>query len=159
MESALVAIQSIEKHHSVEDIDEDLILFLGSDQYDVRLMSMLVFGESNLEPDKGQRLVVHTVLNRKQSPHFHDTVEGVVYAPSQFCATKLGSWGTYTGQNMQNVLLAYYLRKYELTSQEEMTLLYFNNQTVNDIWYANKYKLSIEMTVGNHTFFSRGVRK
>jgi spore germination cell wall hydrolase CwlJ-like protein len=155
MESALVAIQSIEHEQTIEDVDSDLLAFLGTDQFNARLLSILVHGESNLESDYGQELVAHTVLNRVQSEFFQPTVEQVIYAKSQFCATKLDSWGEYNGNNLRNVLSAIHKRKFGFTNEVESAILYFNNESVDSVWYAERYYLDIVVKVGGHTFYKR----
>jgi spore germination cell wall hydrolase CwlJ-like protein len=155
MESSLEVILE-EEYSYVEDIDSELLEFLGVDQFDTRLLSMVVFGEANLEPQKGQQLVVHTVLNRVEHDKFHNSVESVIYAPSQFCATKLASWGQYTSKNLQNVLLVLYVRKFNLADEDAGFLLYFNGESINDAQYAKIYNLEIITKIGGHTFFARG---
>jgi len=155
MESALIAIQSVQDDQSIEDVDSDLLAFLDTDQFNVRLLSILVYGESQLEPDYGQQLVTHVVLNRVQSDLFQPSVEQVVYAKSQFCATKLSSWGEYTGQNLRNVLLVMYERKFDLTDELESSILYFNGESVDSVRYAEKYNLEIMVKISGNTFYKR----
>jgi hypothetical protein len=155
MESSLIAIQSIQSTQTIEDVDHDLLAFLDASQVDVRDVTILVFGESQLEPDYGQQLVAHTVLNRTEHALYGDTIEQVIYAPSQFCATKLRSWGEYTGDNLRNVLSVIHKRKFGFTNEVESAILYFNNESVNSVRYAKRYNLDIVIKVGGHTFYKR----
>lgn len=51
---------------------------------DVKLIALLTAAEAEGESEKGQRLVIDTVLNRVDSEHFPDTVYDVIYQPRQF---------------------------------------------------------------------------
>lgn len=51
---------------------------------DVKLIALLTAAEAEGESEKGQRLVIDTVLNRVDSEHFPDTVYDVVYQPKHF---------------------------------------------------------------------------
>lgn len=155
MESALVAIQAIQSNQTIEDVDHELLAFLGVSQVDVVDLAVLVYGESNLEPDYGQELVTHVVLNRTEWGLYGETIEQVIYFPSQFCATKLDSWGEYTGDNLRNVLLAIHKRKSGMTNEIESSVLYFNNESVNSVRYAKRHDLDIVVKVGGHTFYKR----
>lgn len=155
METSLQAIKSIEYENTIEDVDIDLITYLDFDQFDVQQLTLLTFTESNLEPSAGQQLVTHVVLNRLENGCWGDTVEQVIFAPSQFCGTKLSSWGEYNGRNLKNVLYTLWERKFGLTTNTTHSLLYFNNQTIDSNAYAKKYNLNIITTIGSHTFYSK----
>lgn len=51
---------------------------------DIELIALVTMAEAEGEPEEGKRLVIDTILNRVDSKHFPDTVEGVIYQPSQF---------------------------------------------------------------------------
>lgn len=53
---------------------------------DIDLIALLTMGEAEGECEEGKRLVIDTVLNRMDSPHFPDTVHDVIYQRSQFSA-------------------------------------------------------------------------
>lgn len=63
---------------------------------DVRLIALLTAAESESESEKGQRLVIDTVLNRVDSEHFPDTIYDVVYQPKQFSPMWNGRAGRCT---------------------------------------------------------------
>lgn len=46
-----------------------------------------IYYESKYESDRGKRGVAHVTLNRVASPHFSNSICGVVYEPSQFSWT------------------------------------------------------------------------
>ena len=51
---------------------------------DVDLISIVTMAEAEGECEEGQRLVIDTILNRMDSPHFPDTARGVIYQKNQF---------------------------------------------------------------------------
>ena len=51
---------------------------------DIRLIALVTIAEAESECELGKRLVIDTILNRKDSPHFPNTIYEVVYQPSQF---------------------------------------------------------------------------
>lgn len=51
---------------------------------DISLIALLTMAEAEGESEEGKRLVIDTVLNRMDSPHFPDTVHGVIYQKHQF---------------------------------------------------------------------------
>lgn len=57
-------------------------------QADINLLAQLVFDEGNTEPRAGQLGIVHVVLNRLNDDRFPNTVQEVVFQPSQFS----GAW-------------------------------------------------------------------
>lgn len=52
---------------------------------DVELLALLTMAEAEGECEKGQRLVIDTVLNRVDNPHFPDNIYDVVYQKNQYC--------------------------------------------------------------------------
>ena len=53
-------------------------------QKDINLIALVTMAEAEGESIKGQILVIDTILNRVDSPHFPNTVNAVIYQPSQF---------------------------------------------------------------------------
>ena len=51
---------------------------------DIELIALLTMTEAESEPEEGQRLVIDSVLNRVDNPHFPDTISGVVWQKNQF---------------------------------------------------------------------------
>lgn len=51
---------------------------------DIRLIALVTIAEAEGECELGKRLVIDTILNRKDSPHFPNTICEVVYQPNQF---------------------------------------------------------------------------
>ncbi len=52
---------------------------------DIELIALLTMAEAEGECEEGQRLVIDTVLNRVDSPHFPDNIYDVVYQKNQYC--------------------------------------------------------------------------
>ena len=53
-------------------------------QEEIELIAQVTMAEAEGEPEEGQRLVIDTILNRVDDPHFPDTVYDVVYQKNQF---------------------------------------------------------------------------
>lgn len=53
-------------------------------QEEIELLATVVMAEAEGETELGQRLVIDTVLNRKDSPYFPDTVGDVLRQPYQY---------------------------------------------------------------------------
>ena len=51
---------------------------------EIDLIALVTMAEAEGESEYGKRLVIDTILNRVESPHFDNTVHGVIYAPGQF---------------------------------------------------------------------------
>lgn len=148
-------INQIAYTDSIEDVDSELFTALGSNQTDVRLLSMITFTEANLESNYGQQLVTIVILNRIRCG-FGKNLEEVIFAENQFCGTKLDSFGEYNGNNLKNVLTALANVKYNNINVEESELLFFNNpKYVDTEKYCKENKLEVVITVGEHIFLKR----
>ena len=53
-------------------------------QEEIELIALVTMAEAEGECEYGQRLVIDTILNRVDDPHFPDTVHEVVYQKNQF---------------------------------------------------------------------------
>lgn len=49
---------------------------------DVALIALMTMTEAEGEPEEGQRLVIDSVLNRVDDPHFPDTIYDVIWQPN-----------------------------------------------------------------------------
>ena len=56
---------------------------------DCELLAKIVYLEARGECAEGQQAVVEVIFNRVLDPRFPDTVEGVIYAPGQFCTVPM----------------------------------------------------------------------
>lgn len=61
------------------DIVEELL-----PKEDIDLIALVTMAEAEGECEEGKRLVIDTILNRVDSPHFPDTVHAVIYQKNQF---------------------------------------------------------------------------
>lgn len=57
---------------------------------DIRLIALVTMAEAKGEPERGQRLVIDTVLNRMDDPCWPDTASGVIYQKNQFTSMSNG---------------------------------------------------------------------
>lgn len=53
-------------------------------QEEIDLIALVTMAEAEGETELGKRLVIDTILNRMDSPHFPDTVHDVIYYPNAF---------------------------------------------------------------------------
>ena len=53
-------------------------------QEEIDLIALVTMAEAEGETELGKRLVIDTILNRVDDPHFPDTVHDVVYYPNAF---------------------------------------------------------------------------
>jgi N-acetylmuramoyl-L-alanine amidase len=51
---------------------------------EINLIALVTMGEAEGETELGKRLVIDTILNRADDPHFPDNVTDVIYQPNQF---------------------------------------------------------------------------
>lgn len=58
--------------------------------WEIELIALVVMSEAEGECEKGKRLVIDTILNRVDSPHFPNTVNNVIYQPYQFTSMSNG---------------------------------------------------------------------
>ncbi len=53
-------------------------------QEEIELIALVTMAEAEGETELGKRLVIDTILNRVDDPHFPDTVHDVIYYPNAF---------------------------------------------------------------------------
>jgi N-acetylmuramoyl-L-alanine amidase len=51
---------------------------------EIELIALVTMAEAEGECEQGKRLVIDTILNRKDSNDFPNTIKGVIYQPHQF---------------------------------------------------------------------------
>jgi spore germination cell wall hydrolase CwlJ-like protein len=146
----LDSIQDMEEKHTHEFHTYDS---LGVTKDEFWNLVYIVYTESNLESDKGQQLVVHTIMNRVGDSRFADSIVGVIEQPSQFCGRWVDSWGEYTQANVDNVIRALANRIEGKASETELSVKFFHNHNVvASRGYANRFGLEQVVVEGNHTF-------
>lgn len=66
-----------------EEIPDDSV-GVSLSREDIELIALVTMAEAEGESEYGKRLVIDTILNRMDSPHYPDTVSEVIYQPGQF---------------------------------------------------------------------------
>lgn len=56
---------------------------------DYELLAKIVYLEARGESAEGQQAVIEVIFNRVLDTRFPDTIEGVIYAPGQFCTVPM----------------------------------------------------------------------
>lgn len=62
-------------------------------QEEIELVALVTMAEAEGETELGKRLVIDTILNRVDNPHFPDTVHDVIYYPNAFSSMWNGRIG------------------------------------------------------------------
>jgi len=109
---------------------------------DVALLALVTMAEAEGECEEGQRLVIDTILNRVDDPHFPDTIYDVVYQPHQFSSM----WnGRADRCFVKNDILR--LVKEELANRTNYDVVFF---------HAGRYsKFGAPMFQVEHHYFSK----
>ena len=148
-------INKITNETSIADLNPKLLKYVGIDQFELKLLSQITWGESEGEPEEGQKLVVHAVLNRARDTHGgNSTIETVIYQKSQFSAIYRRGYGAYTGKEIKSTLLTLMERGDGSCDDVDLQIKYFvATSEINVKQYAKRFKLKIVKQVGNATFF------
>ncbi len=72
-----------EKFIEVKSLVKESQAPLYSDE-EIELIALVTMAEAEGETEKGQRLVIDTILNRVDSEHFPNTIHDVIYQKNQF---------------------------------------------------------------------------
>lgn len=99
------------------------------DQKELRCLATNIYHEARGEGRIGMVAVAWTTINRRDSPHFPNTVCGVVYQPSQFAWIK-------EGHTSINEVAAYN------RSMDAARFVYYNHESVTDYTGGSLYFLS-----------------
>lgn len=110
---------------------------------EIELLALLTMAEAEGEPDEGKRLVIDTVLNRVDSPHFPDTIYDVIYQKNQFSSVWNGRLDRcYVDEDILQLVTE------ELESRTNSEVIYFRTQRYSEYGKAL-------FQVGNHYFSSQ----
>lgn len=105
-------------------------------------MAIITMAEAEGEPEKGQRLVIDTILNRVDSEHFPDTVHDVIYQKNQFSSVWDGRADRcYVMDDIRNLVLE------EIEERTDSDVIFFRTERYSD-YGTPLYK------EGNHYFSS-----
>ena len=99
------------------------------DQKELRCLATNIYHEARGEGRIGMVAVAWTTINRRDSPHFPNTICGVVYQPSQFAWIK-------EGHTSINEISAYN------RSMDAARFVYYNHDGINDYTGGSLYFLS-----------------
>lgn len=79
----VTTVSSVENETSVATVEvtDTTVTFTDAE---IDLIALVTMAEAEGESSYGKRLVIDVILNRVDSPHFPDTVEGVIYQRNQF---------------------------------------------------------------------------
>lgn len=122
----------------------------GSQVYDpeaLKWLSHIIHAEAGNQSMEGQICVGNVVLNRVADPRFPNTVQGVVFAPNQFCPVKSGT--IYSTPDREAVAAAKLcLEGVNLAGQ---STYFVNPVTGSTRWFREN--LTYVMSVGEHDFY------
>jgi N-acetylmuramoyl-L-alanine amidase len=114
-------------------------------EQDINLMANAVHGESRGEPYIGQVAVAAVILNRVESPHFPNTIPGVIFQPGAFTAVADGQiWLTPDETSKRAVRDA--LNGWDPSGN---ALYYFNPATATSKWIWSRPQIK---QIGKHIF-------
>ncbi len=113
--------------------------------YELMLLSRVIYAEAAGEPYIGKIAVGAVVLNRVRSSLFPNTIQEVVYEPWQFSCVGNSMFNSYPNQESINAA------KDALSGWDPTggALFYFNYHLVSNSWLWSKPAATI---IGNHRF-------
>lgn len=128
-------IDSTEEPDNTEPIEESIppdstAEVTESYQYteeDITLMARLTQAEAGNQSELGKRLVIDTVLNRRDHPNFPDTIRDVIYQKNQFSPVTTGAIDLYTASE-ENIKLV----KEEIERRTDQDVIYFRASRYSD---------------------------
>jgi hypothetical protein len=91
------------------------------------LLALVTMAEAEDESELGKRLVIDTVLNRVDSPHFPNTITDVIYQKHQFTSMWNGRYKkTYVNDYIRNLVLE------ELKDRTNSDVIFFRMDRYSD---------------------------
>ena len=91
------------------------------------LLALVTMAEAEDESELGKRLVIDTVLNRVDSPHFPNTITDVIYQKHQFISMWNGRYKkTYVDDYIRNLVLE------ELKDRTNSDVIFFRMDRYSD---------------------------
>lgn len=118
---------------------------------DIDCLARNIYHEARGEPLEGQIAVAQVTLNRVQSPRYHNSVCGVVYAHRQF------SWTLDKRKQVRDAKAwraALDISRAVLTKAvalPEFAATHFHTRQVRPYWAKTKTQVAV---IGNHIFYS-----
>ena len=77
-------VESVEVTDEPDIIELEVTEEISIPEEDIELLALVTMAEAEGECEQGKRLVIDTILNRMDNPHFPDTVYDVIYYPNAF---------------------------------------------------------------------------
>lgn len=74
----------VEETAEIIPIEENIEVISDYTDQEIELIALVTMAEAEGESEEGKRLVIDTILNRVDHERYPDTVEEVIYQPSQF---------------------------------------------------------------------------
>ena len=136
----IICMQGKPKEHASRDLSErDLACAVGAIYHEGR-------GESLL----GQAAIMHVIMNRVRSPHYPDTICGVVWQPEQFSFTNDGRSDRMTDLDAigKAVDIALAVSRGKIKDPTGGALHYYAQDKVKPRWARHGWRLIL----GDHTF-------
>lgn len=94
---------------------------------ELELLALVTMAEAEDESELGKRLVIDTVLNRVDSPHFPNTITDVIYQKHQFTSMWNGRYKkTYVDDYVRNLVLE------ELKERTNSDVIFFRMDRYSD---------------------------
>lgn len=94
---------------------------------ELELLALVTMAEAEDESELGKRLVIDTVLNRVDSPHFPNTIIDVIYQKHQFTSMWNGRYKqTYVDDYVRNLVLE------ELKDRTNSDVIFFRMDRYSD---------------------------
>lgn len=77
---------------TIEEPEEEEVYIPEVSEEEIELIARITWCEAGAECEEGKRLVIDTILNRVDSDHFPDSIEGVIFQPNQFSPVSNGAF-------------------------------------------------------------------
>lgn len=109
-------------------------------------LALALYHEARGEPEVGRRAVAEVILNRVASPHYPDTVCGVVLQPGQFSHIRRSLGADISGQ----MPLARQMLNGSLPRVLPRGTTHYHNHEVSPVWAR---LMRMVATIGGHRFY------
>lgn len=110
--------------------------------WEIDLIALVTMAEAEGEPEEGQRLVIDTILNRKDQKYFPDSIYEVVYQPCQFSSMWNGRVNRcFVKNDIRKLVIE------EIESRTNNKVVFFRTTRYSDYGVPN-------VQVGHHYFSS-----
>lgn len=129
------------KRMPIDKIEQQSKLQQYSD-WEIDLIALVTMAEAEGEPEEGQRLVIDTILNRKDQKYFPDSIYEVVYQPCQFSSMWNGRVNRcFVKNDIRKLVIE------EIESRTNNKVVFFRTTRYSDYGVPN-------IQVGHHYFSS-----